>query len=74
MGDGQHTRQRKEPDVMTSATSRVKRVVRRARRVWAELEYGQRRMFEIQTGVSVRPERRPRISRSIDELERLYAA
>ncbi|HUA47634.1 MAG TPA: hypothetical protein VMA77_20525 [Solirubrobacteraceae bacterium] len=59
---------------MTSATSKTRRVIGRVRRVWAELGYAQRRLFEIRTGIPARPERRPRISRSVDELERLYAA
>jgi len=44
------------------------------KRVVAEFDYVQRRLFEIRTGVPAHAERRPRISRSIDELERLYAA
>jgi hypothetical protein len=62
---------RKEPVVKTSATSRIKRAARRAKRLWAELDYAQRRVFEMRTGV---PLTRPNISRSVDELERLYAA
>ncbi|HEY4825616.1 MAG TPA: hypothetical protein VIH85_02565 [Solirubrobacteraceae bacterium] len=55
----------------TSATSRIKRAARRAKRLWSELDYAQRRVFEMRTGV---PLTRPNISRSVDELERLYAA
>ena len=40
----------------------------RVRRVWAELDYAQRRLFEIRTGVPVLAR-----SRQIDELEALYA-
>jgi hypothetical protein len=54
--------------------SRTKRVIRRIKQVWDELGYAQRRMFEIRTGVPVRPNERPKISRSVEELERLYAA
>jgi hypothetical protein len=57
--------------VKTSATSRIKRATRRAKRLWSELDYAQRRVFEMRTGV---PLTRPNISRSVDELERLYAA
>jgi hypothetical protein len=57
--------------VKTSATSRIKRAARRAKRLWSELDYAQRRVFEMRTGV---PLTRPNISRSVDELERLYAA
>jgi hypothetical protein len=59
---------------MKTATSRIKRVARRVKRIWSELDYAQRRMFEMRTGVPARAQRRPRISRSVDELERLYAA
>jgi hypothetical protein len=60
---------------MTTATaSKTKRAFRRLKRLWAELDYAQRRTFEIQTGVPVGGGERPRISRSVDELERLYAA
>ena len=59
---------------MTTETSRIKRVARRAKRIWSEMDYAQRRMFELRTGVPARADRRPRISRSVDELERLYAA
>ena len=55
----------------TSATSRIKRAARRAKRLWSELDYAQRRVFEMRTGV---PLTRPNVSRSADELERLYAA
>ncbi|HYB29057.1 MAG TPA: hypothetical protein VEF89_20765 [Solirubrobacteraceae bacterium] len=58
----------------TSATSRTGRAVRRVKRVVAEFDYVERRLFEMRTGVPARAERRPRISRSIEELERLYAA
>jgi hypothetical protein len=60
--------------MVTSATSRTGRAVRRVKRIVAELDYVQRRQFEIRTGVPARPERSPRISRSVEELERLYAA
>jgi hypothetical protein len=52
----------------------AKRVGRRVKRLWAELDYAQRRAFEIRTGVPVGSDRRRGISRRIDELERLYAA
>jgi hypothetical protein len=58
---------------MTSATStsQSKGAVRRLKRLLAELDYVERRVFEIRTGVSVR---QPKISRSVEELEQLYAA
>ena len=59
---------------MTSATSRTKRLARRMKRLWGEMDYAQNRMFELRTGVPTNAQRRPKISRSVDELERLYAA
>ena len=59
---------------MTQATSQTKRVVKRVNRLRSELGYAQRRMFEIRTGVPVGPREPRKISRSVDELERLYAA
>lgn len=60
--------------MLTSATSKTGRVVKRLKALWGELDYAQRRSFELQTGVSAGSGRRRRISRSVDELERLYAA
>ena len=60
--------------MLTSATSRTKHAVRRLKRLWSELDYAQRRSFELQTGVPAGTGRRTPISRSVDELERLYAA
>ncbi len=59
--------------MLTSAisTSQSKGAVRRLKRLLAELDYVERRVFEIRTGV---PVRRPKISRSVEELEHLYAA
>ncbi len=59
--------------MLTSATStsQSKGAVRRLKRLLAELDYVERRVFEIRTGV---PVRRPKISRSVEELEQLYAA
>jgi hypothetical protein len=50
--------------------SRATRIARRVRRTWAELDYAQRRMFELRTGVSARGQRRS--TARIEELERLY--
>ncbi len=59
--------------MLTSATStsQTKGAVRRLKRLLAELDYVERRVFEIRTGV---PVRRPKISRSVEDLEQLYAA
>jgi hypothetical protein len=50
--------------------SRVGGMIERVRRSWTEIEYAQRRMFELRTGI-VFPatRRRPHI----EELEALYA-
>ena len=60
--------------MLKATASQVKRLARRFRRVWAELDYAQRRSFEIQTGVPLRRNHGPRISRTIDELNRLFAS
>lgn len=62
--------------MLTQKTSRTRRIVRRVNRLRSELGYAQRRMFEIRTGVPVpaRTHEPRRISRSVDELDRLYAA
>jgi hypothetical protein len=54
--------------------SRIKHAIRRIRQVSSELGYAQRRLFELRTGIEVRSTRRRKISRSVEELERLYAA
>jgi hypothetical protein len=58
----------------TATASKSTRAIRRLKRLWAELDYAQRRSFELRTGVPVGANARQRISRSVDELERLYAA
>ena len=55
-------------------SSRASRIIERVCRSWAEIEYAQRRMFELRTGISSlmtaqRAQGRPRI----EELEALYA-
>jgi hypothetical protein len=49
---------------------RVGRIIERVRRSWTEIEYAQRRMFELKTGI-VLPATRRRTH--IEELEALYA-
>ncbi len=56
---------------LATSTSQTKHAVRRLKRLLAELDYVERRVFEIRTGV---PARRPKISRSVEDLEQLYAA
>lgn len=53
-----------------STNSRAARIARRLRRTWGDMDYAQRRMFELRTGVSARPSRRSKIS--VEDLERLY--
>lgn len=60
--------------MLSTATSRTKRAFRRLKRLWMEMEYAQRRSFELRTGVPVGADRGPKICRTVDELERLFAA
>jgi hypothetical protein len=44
------------------------------RQTWTELDYAQRRLLEIRTGIpNLTPPKRPRISQSVSELEALFA-
>jgi hypothetical protein len=52
-----------------ASCSRIRRAARRMKVIWSELEYAQRRLFEIRTGVDV--DRRGK--RSQAELDALYA-
>lgn len=58
---------------MVANRSRLRRLAARIRRVYAELDYAQRRLFELRTGVSSLPTPRPapRLV-SLEELEALY--
>jgi BMFP domain-containing protein YqiC len=57
----------------TATKSNVRQATNRVKRVWAEMDYAQRRLFEIRTGVAV-IDRSQRTSpaASVDELEALY--
>jgi hypothetical protein len=58
---------------MVATHSRLFRLGARIRRVYAELDYAQRRLFELRTGVSSLPSPRhtpPRLS--VEDLEALY--
>ena len=46
--------------------------IRQAKETWAEFDYAQRRMLEIQTGRRFVSPARPNIARSVDELESLF--
>lgn len=49
-------------------------VIASVKRIWDELDYAQRRSFELRTGVPVLPvDRRPRLRGTVEELEALYA-
>ncbi|MGO9976497.1 MAG: hypothetical protein ACLP01_27550 [Solirubrobacteraceae bacterium] len=53
---------------MHMSTARARRMVGRARQIWGELDYTQRRLFEVRTGVpTLTPEERARLQRILDE-------
>ena len=54
--------------------SRVSRMIGRVRRSWAEIDYAQRRMFELRTGISLLTTAHCAQDRArIEELEAWYA-
>ena len=56
----------------TTPGSRLIRTIGQVKETWAEFDYAQRRLLEVQLGVPMRRARAPRIAASIDELEALY--
>jgi hypothetical protein len=53
-----------------TTTSRARRIASRISSTWAELDYAQRRMLELQTGVTgLTEQRRSRIRRQSRELD-----
>jgi hypothetical protein len=53
--------------------SRIKRAIWRARELWTELDYAQRRLLEIRSGQSLlKPEQLPRICTRVVDLEGVY--
>ena len=56
----------------TTTESRFMRAIGQVKEVWAEFDYAQRRLLEIQLGVPVRRPQPPRVASSIEELEALY--
>ena len=49
------------------------RVISSAKRIWDEMDYAQRRSFELKTGVPVlKSAQRRRLTGSVEELEALY--
>jgi hypothetical protein len=60
---------------MRLTAPRSQRRVDRVKRIWAELDYAQRRSLELQTGVPMGASKvRARIGRDFDELNRLRIA
>jgi hypothetical protein len=59
----------------TTTTSHIRRGFRRAKRIWSELGYAQRRLFELRTGVPVTGPAGHRNASwaNIDKLEHLCA-
>jgi hypothetical protein len=57
----------------TASASRTGRTIQRAKELWSELDYAQRRMLEIRTGVPfITPEERRRSRLRVNQLEHLY--
>ena len=50
---------------MNIKTSRTGKAVSRAQQIWAELDYAQRRLFELRTGVPARPRENRRGSKQV---------
>jgi len=60
---------------MRHAAFKARQTIGRVRRLAAELDYAQRRLLEIRTGVPLtRPEERRAGRATVEELERLFAA
>ena len=60
-----------EPDMRSAA--RISRKIARLKRLWADLDYAQRRLLEIQTGVPfTTPEERRRSILRVRQLEYLF--
>jgi hypothetical protein len=59
-----------ERDMKTRTTKHIGRTIKRFRSTWAELDYAQRRLLEIRTGVPMtQPAERSCNSASVEELE-----
>jgi hypothetical protein len=58
----------------TMTRSRAARKFDAVRAVWRELSYARHRTFELKTGIAVlRPDERPRLRGTVEELENLFA-
>lgn len=54
--------------------SAVRQTIKRIRRTWSELDYAQRRLMEIRTGLELtKPDERRDVATTAEELEQLYA-
>jgi hypothetical protein len=63
----------KEPDMGMITESRARRAIGRVKRLWNELDYAQRRVLEIKTGVPFStPEERSRSILRVRQLDYLY--
>jgi hypothetical protein len=55
--------------------SRLSRAIGDVKRIWRELDYAERRMFELRTGIPfTAATKRAEANRVIDELEAVYAS
>jgi BMFP domain-containing protein YqiC len=55
-------------------SSRITRISRQVKRVWGELDYAQRRSFEITTGIPVTAKQKQALARAeVTELEAVLA-
>ncbi len=53
----------------------IRRLILRAKALWSELDYAQRRLFEVRTGIELDDlQRRRRARRTLAELEAHYHA
>ena len=59
---------------MRLTAPRIRPGVNRAKRIWAELDYAQRRSLELQTGVPMGARERRSRGGGFDDLNRLRAA
>jgi len=51
----------------------IRSAIRRARRVWGEMDYAQGRLFDFQTGVVATRQRRAPVRSDVGELEAMFA-
>jgi hypothetical protein len=56
----------------TATKTGIRHTIERVKRAWTEMDYAQRRLFEIRTGVAVRQAGKRTERATVDELESLY--